>query len=91
MYLSLHQLLVPLNQFSLVIIGSTYRWRCSHALYTQEIPLNIFGDCSLSESRYRYRTDLAALGRTCRTFKEPALVPGYTYFGQNHSLFSSGA
>ena len=36
-----------------------------HALEIQEILLNIFGCCRLS--------DLPALARTCRAFKEPAL------------------
>ena len=50
-----------------------------HALYLEEILLNIFGHCSPPESlhrlsqRRRYTADLAVLARTCQTFKEPAL------------------
>ena len=48
-----------------------------HALRLEEILLNIFGQC-YSPCRNKQRTqrataDLAALARTCRTFKEPAL------------------
>ncbi|KAF8124937.1 hypothetical protein EV363DRAFT_1177218 [Boletus edulis] len=39
-----------------------------HALQIPEILLNIFGHCS---DRFDY--DVAALARTCRAFKEPAL------------------
>ncbi|KAF8441702.1 hypothetical protein L210DRAFT_3447523 [Boletus edulis BED1] len=38
-----------------------------HALQIQEILLNIIGHC------YRFDYDVAALARTCRAFKEPAL------------------
>ncbi|KAF8124978.1 hypothetical protein EV363DRAFT_1435127 [Boletus edulis] len=38
-----------------------------HALQIQEILLNIFGHC------YHFDRDVAALARTCRAFKEPAL------------------
>jgi hypothetical protein len=50
-----------------------------HALYLEEILLDIFGHCSPPESlhrlsqRRRYTADLAVLARTCQTFKGPAL------------------
>lgn len=49
-----------------------------HALHIQEILLNIFGHCCPPEPhwtahRYHSTAVLAALARTCRTFKEPAL------------------
>ncbi|KAF8433365.1 hypothetical protein L210DRAFT_3649820 [Boletus edulis BED1] len=48
------------------------------ALHIEEILLNIFGQCYSTSSINRQRPpratiDLAALVRTCRTFKEPAL------------------
>lgn len=46
-----------------------------HALRLEEILLNIFGQCypPSSTNASRATADLAALARTCRTFKEPAL------------------
>ncbi|KAN0090698.1 hypothetical protein V8E55_004264 [Tylopilus felleus] len=50
-----------------------------HALHVQEILLSIFGHWYPPEATHnlpewrRYTTDLAALARTCKTFKEPAL------------------
>lgn len=49
-----------------------------HALRLEEILLNIFGQCYSPRPTSRQRAsrataDLAALARTCRTFKEPAL------------------
>ncbi|KAG8213578.1 hypothetical protein J3R82DRAFT_10245 [Butyriboletus roseoflavus] len=49
-----------------------------HALHLEEILLNIFGQCYPPNPISRQRTsrataDLAALARTCRTFKDPAL------------------
>ena len=49
-----------------------------HILHIQEILLNIFGHCCPTEldwtpHRRRSTAALAALARTCRTFKEPAL------------------
>ncbi|KAF8556107.1 hypothetical protein OG21DRAFT_1409720 [Imleria badia] len=42
-----------------------------HALQIQEILLNIFGH--FRRSGWQRPTDLPALARTCRAFKEPAL------------------
>ena len=44
-----------------------------HALEIQEILSNIFVYCSPSVLGKKPTTDLAALARTCRAFKEPAL------------------
>ena len=45
-----------------------------HALEIQEILLNIFGHCRRPLMQGSMRgSDLPALARTCRTFKEPAL------------------
>ena len=49
-----------------------------HALHIGEILFNVFGHCyytnpSQAVERSRSTADLAALARTCRTFKEPAL------------------
>lgn len=50
-----------------------------HALYLEEILLNVFSRCSPPRSVHqqghmrRYTADLVALARTCQTFKEPAL------------------
>ena len=43
-----------------------------HMLQIEEILLNIFGHCRLPR-RESATSDLPALARTCRTFKEPAL------------------
>lgn len=48
------------------------------ALHIEEILLNIFGHCHPADAawtilRSHATADLAALARTCRTFKEPAL------------------
>ena len=44
-----------------------------HALEIQEILSNIFVYCSPSLLGKKVTADLAALARTCRAFKEPAL------------------
>ncbi|KAG9316180.1 hypothetical protein JVU11DRAFT_2201 [Chiua virens] len=47
-----------------------------HALHIHEILLNIFGHCFMSKSSFppcNHSTELVALARTCRAFKEPAL------------------
>ncbi|KAF8552712.1 hypothetical protein OG21DRAFT_1415636 [Imleria badia] len=49
-----------------------------HALHIEEILFNVFGHCyytdpSRTVERSRCTVDLAALARTCRTFKAPAL------------------
>ena len=43
-----------------------------HTLQIQEILLNIFGHCHPPTGEYT-SSDLPALARTCRAFKEPAL------------------
>ena len=43
-----------------------------HVLHIQEILLNIFGHCRLP-SWESAASDLPAVARTCRAFKEPAL------------------
>ena len=43
-----------------------------HALQIQEILLNVLGRCC-SPSEHEPSSDLPALGRTCRAFKEPVL------------------
>ncbi|KAF8549412.1 hypothetical protein OG21DRAFT_1447879 [Imleria badia] len=42
-------------------------------LQIQEILCNIFGHCRLPTSWHTHTSDLPALARTCRAFKEPAL------------------